>query len=343
MVYSLKPSKAFSKESGFTIVELLIVIVVIAILAAIVIVSYRGVTTRAIAASLSSDLASSAQSLKLFQVDNSAYPTTIDCSSSPAIGSLCLKAGAGTSYQYTVVNTTSPQSFCVTATKNATSYFITQDSAPMSGACAGDSTAGQVTIVNLATNPSCESNVTNWTTNGGTGGGAATISQGSNGLYGSYTCMQTTTTASTGAAGGPNIAAAGASNVSANTNYTFSGYVRINKVQHVAISVRWLTSTGTAIGTDLTNTATIDTVGNVWQRTSYTLTAPANATQARYYFYVVAGGTNWNVGDTFEVDGVMVTQGSGLYNYGDGNSSGWSWIGTPSNNTTSTGPSQLSN
>ncbi|PIQ71162.1 hypothetical protein COV88_01465 [Candidatus Saccharibacteria bacterium CG11_big_fil_rev_8_21_14_0_20_41_19] len=43
-------------SSGFTIVELLVVIVVIGILAAITIVSYTGITQKAIIASLTSDL-----------------------------------------------------------------------------------------------------------------------------------------------------------------------------------------------------------------------------------------------------------------------------------------------
>lgn len=317
----------------------------IAILAAITIVSYNGISKRALAASLSSDLVNASQSLKLYQVDTATYPAALDCSATPAANSICLKSSANTTYQYTVGNNTSPQTFCITATNGSQSYFINQNSAPIGGACPNDSNGGMTVITNLALNPSCESNVTNWAVNGGTGGGAATISQGPSGLYGSYTCMQTTTTASTGNAGGPNISAAGASTVIGGSIYTISGYARINKVQRIAISIRWINSSGSAIGTDITNPSAIVTAASTWQRTSYTLTAPALATQARYFFYAVAGtgGTNWNVGDTFEVDGVMVTQGATLYNYGDGNTSGWAWSSSSqANNTTSTGPSQPS-
>lgn len=48
----------FSKKDGFTIVELLVVIVVIGILAAISVVSYNGVSKKAVEASLVADLSS---------------------------------------------------------------------------------------------------------------------------------------------------------------------------------------------------------------------------------------------------------------------------------------------
>jgi len=58
------------RETGFTIVELLIVIVVIGILAAITIVAYNGITQKAIVASMQSDLANVSQQLKIYQTTN---------------------------------------------------------------------------------------------------------------------------------------------------------------------------------------------------------------------------------------------------------------------------------
>jgi general secretion pathway protein G len=52
------------QQSGFTIVELLIVIVVIGILAAITIVAYNGVQNRAKTAALTSDLRGAAMQIK---------------------------------------------------------------------------------------------------------------------------------------------------------------------------------------------------------------------------------------------------------------------------------------
>lgn len=62
--------------SGFTIVELLIVIVVIGILAAITIVAYGGITERARFSSMRSDLTSINKAVQLYYVQNGAYPIT---------------------------------------------------------------------------------------------------------------------------------------------------------------------------------------------------------------------------------------------------------------------------
>jgi general secretion pathway protein G len=61
------------RKMGFTIVELLVVIVVIGILAAIVIVTYNGVQTRARDVDRKNDLAQIAKSLHLYATDNSDY------------------------------------------------------------------------------------------------------------------------------------------------------------------------------------------------------------------------------------------------------------------------------
>lgn len=66
----------FGRTRGFTIVELLIVIVVITILAAITIVAYNGIQGRARDARRQNDVAAITQALELYYLDNGKYPTS---------------------------------------------------------------------------------------------------------------------------------------------------------------------------------------------------------------------------------------------------------------------------
>jgi len=63
-------------ERGFTIVELLIVIVVIGILAAITIVSFNGVTARANATSAKAAASSALKKAEAYNAEKAVYPTT---------------------------------------------------------------------------------------------------------------------------------------------------------------------------------------------------------------------------------------------------------------------------
>ena len=63
----------FRKTHGFTIVELLIVIVIIAILAAITLVSYNGITRRANDSARIADATSLGKKVQLYQVDAGTY------------------------------------------------------------------------------------------------------------------------------------------------------------------------------------------------------------------------------------------------------------------------------
>jgi prepilin-type N-terminal cleavage/methylation domain-containing protein len=66
------------KQEGFTIVELLIVVVVIAILAAITIVSFNGIQARARDSARIENIQAIAKAIELYKVDNNQYPVISD-------------------------------------------------------------------------------------------------------------------------------------------------------------------------------------------------------------------------------------------------------------------------
>jgi prepilin-type N-terminal cleavage/methylation domain-containing protein len=75
----LKPTHNKENHRGFTIVELLIVIVVIGILAAIVIVAYNGVQQKAHNAQIISGVQAYRKALLSYQAVNGSYPTQTGC------------------------------------------------------------------------------------------------------------------------------------------------------------------------------------------------------------------------------------------------------------------------
>ena len=87
------------KNNGFTIVELLIVVVVIGILAAIVTVAYTGISSRAENVKTIAGVNQAVKLLSLYKVENGSYPSpgpTYVCIGSGYIGQVCSTATDGT-------------------------------------------------------------------------------------------------------------------------------------------------------------------------------------------------------------------------------------------------------
>lgn len=119
--------KITNKNVGFTIVELLVVIVVIGVLASITVVSYTGVTQKAVGASLKSDLMTAAKQLKMFISTSSdgRYPTALNCSA-PGATEICLTASGTNYFTYASGGT----SFVLDATNGTTNYRISDNTLP---------------------------------------------------------------------------------------------------------------------------------------------------------------------------------------------------------------------
>ena len=78
---------------GFTIVELLIVVVVIAILAAITIVSFNGITTRAYNVKIVGGVRTYLQQIEVYYATNGSYPPTTPEQNGQQIAMVCLGSG----------------------------------------------------------------------------------------------------------------------------------------------------------------------------------------------------------------------------------------------------------
>ena len=308
------------RQSGFTIVELLIVVVVIAILAAITIVSYNGIQKRAKETAVISNLNGVSKQIKLDQVASTSeqYPASL----SAANGGKGIVATEGYVYQYTVNNTVSPSTFCITASYSKIDYMITESSSPIPGVCAGHAAGGvaQPTITNLAPNPSLETNII----------GFDSTSRAS--------VTRETTAAKVGSAGGrlkvtsvasfPRAGTSVLSNVSPNTVYTFSIWAKSN----VPVRLSYIINSGSTYATPSTVS------NNEWVRITYTTPpTPANTTSMKVYVGVADDSP---LDTTMDFDGLMITQGSATPGYADGSTAGWSWTADV-NNSPSSGPSPL--
>lgn len=305
------------KQQGFTIVELLIVIVVIGILAAITIVAYNGIQERARVASVSSALSQAGKKLAVYQVDNpDLYPA--DKTALDAIG---VKDSNNVTYQYTRTSGT-PNTYCLTATTGTTSYKISNSTTTSSaGGCAGHGVGGVAAVTNYIVNPSAEVNAAGVAADTGSPTIARSTAFANQGVA---SFILTSTVVSTDVAGRLNV------NLNPGT-YTLSYYVYSPDARLGAFD--WYDNTA-AVGANGVGTVAIPV--NTWTRVRGTVTFGGTGLQNVAFYLHNRNGPNVS-GVAIYIDSVMIHDGSNSYAYADGTTTNWAWTGT-AHNSTSTGP-----
>jgi prepilin-type N-terminal cleavage/methylation domain-containing protein len=313
------------KQTGFTIVELLIVVVVIAILAAITIVAYTGIQNRSKESALATSATQVGKKLEVFKIDNSdTYPTTANFNTATGVSDT-----ATTTYTY--LTTADNRGYCASAhdSANPAISFAVTPTMP--------ATKSEICATNLVTNPSFETNTTGlvWNT-GGLGGGAT--GSGSNAPTGGYvdsrTARYTLATGGTVTSLGPYTLVTG---LNGTTSYQLSAWVRSSKPLPYIIRAELRNSSSTSIGNLTSSTVTL--APDTWTRVS--MTVPPTANLDRITFCVYSTGTIAVVaGDYTEVDGMMLTSAPTQTWYDQSGTGNWYWSGTP-HASTSFGPAQV--
>lgn len=305
------------KHYGFTIVELLIVVVVIAILAAITIVAYNGIQNRAKQSAAQSTASQAGKKIATYAALNSdAYPSTI---SDDAAG-VNLPTDS-TSYQYRV--STDKKSYCLTTTTQGISYYVSNTNlSPTLGACAGHGANGAVVTTNLIPNPSAEINTAGFNYNNT----SSKVEYSSSMAYIGTASLLVTSLNTTSGYNGVNRSIA----VTAGKTYTFSAWVYLNSAYGSGVA-----ATTNGAGTSVKQGNVVSTLG-AWTRTSVTF-SPTSTTTASIYVITPSGSTA-AANASFYTDAWMFTEGPDLYQYGDGNTNGWIWDTGTAHASTSTGP-----
>jgi prepilin-type N-terminal cleavage/methylation domain-containing protein len=129
-------------RSGFTIIELMVVIVIIAILATVTFVSYLGITQKAAATVLKLDLNNASTGMALYKINNNSYPADLAAAQSENV----LPSGNDTVYQYTL----NGGDYCLSVTSvkagNYAYHFSSLVGAIEDGVCSGHKAPGEAKL-----------------------------------------------------------------------------------------------------------------------------------------------------------------------------------------------------
>lgn len=297
-------------KRGFTIVELLIVIIVIAILAGVTIVAYTGIQNNAKNASLQASVQQASTKLSSkFLLSGNTYAPASDFASVTG-----LVSDAITTYTYIV--SADQQNYCVSALNTTTGASFAASNkavAPVSGQCA----------TNYVLNPSFESSSDNWGANNvnittqttwaasGTRSLKVTANTSLNDSYARYgsktdlaglTPGQTYTLTATSHLESPALSG---------TLDARSRQIRV---------FAWNGATPTGLG----NSAGMPNTAGATATQSVTFTVPTTVSGVEMRFY--NGGSNAATNSIYW-DSILLTEGTKALQFGDGTTKGWFWDG----------------
>lgn len=305
---------------GFTIVELLIVVVLIAILATITIVAYNGLQKRAQTSAVATALNQASKKVKLYQVDNDTYPTTLST------------AGISddeVTYQYSG----SANAYCITGTQGNTSLYLSETvTKPTEGGCPGHGQGGVAAVTNIAVNPSFETNISSVGYMGGAGTDSTYIQASDWAASGTYS-IKITKTLSAATAKGVRVNSSVA--VAAGDVVAWTATVRNNSASSKSFYLYAERSVPTYTGLN-GSTCTAVSANATLKLTGQTTITAANEGQVN--FGVLPCGTAFQIGESYSADAFMVVKNQALpSSYSDGSSANWVWNG-PAHASSSTGP-----
>lgn len=314
------------RTSGFTIVELLVIVVVIGILAAISIVSYTAVTESAKLKTVETDAQGIAVYLNKYKSENGGYPTSLeDVSGAP-------KVQSEYEYSYDAVNGT----YCVTASvKGASAYVKSGSSQAKEGGCPGHGINGEEAVTNYALNPSFETGTGNIALYNGATVSRQTVSYASSGSHvGRIT---------KGNAGASLIFMVYPITWSANSPVSVRFKARLAPGTSSSYSINPSiqayqsgSGVGSATGCTIQNPTPLSTTE--WSDIIIQGCTTPNATMNSIGIMVIPN-QSWTATSAIEIDSIMIVNKSTIGSFADGNSDSWLWNGTP-NSSTSIGPAR---
>jgi hypothetical protein len=263
--------------------------------------------------------------LALYLVDNNSYP--------PDLATIGINSSNGTSYQYSLNNNVSPQTYCVTGTIGTTSYQVSSTATtPTSGGCAGHGVGGVGAVTNITINPGAEASIgwlsnnpavypRSWDTTQKRSGNQSVVSSN---VGDSVALLSLYAVGSSDGNGFPIVG-----------GKTYSGavYFRAEVANQGWLSAQYRLS-GVWSTTTYGSTVSGSTVS--WTRATQTFAVPAGADMLRLGVGVASLATS-PAGTKAWTDDIILQEGTNIANYADGSSPNWVWNGTV-NNSSSTGP-----